>query len=356
MRRQEKHIVTGGLIGFGVGALADILIQWVEHTDRQEPFTWETYNGWRTLGTGLKTGIIGAGVGYLVYQCKLSDEKQLPFNSDAYLRKLLHDENLKAKPNLLQEALDKRAYLRQWLITRFGNKLVAKPEDVGSFNSRTAIASSFDLDVIVPFSKSSYNTLEDMYNDVYNAIKIEFGKSASVVKQTRGIGVSFGNNESRVHIDIVPGREINNYFVEKDLNLYVRPNSFWERGSSFKTNVRVQKEMTLYQPEARRVIKLLKSYHSRNGLSLPSIIITQCVVAAMNQHGVYPSDTDNLLISMEYIAQKLMAGKIIDIANTNNNLKNKVEAFYRKQIAVQLQNDIKKIKANPRYIKEIFEV
>jgi hypothetical protein len=357
MRRKEKHIVNGAIIGFGLVGLVDIILQWYEHKDRGEDFTWDNYNGLRTIKRGLVGAVAGAGIGYLMYEYKISEEAKLPFNSDEYLKKILSNESLKADPILFQNVIEYREKMKQWLVDRFGNSLAAIPENGGSFHKKTAIASNYDLDIILPFKRESYSTLESMYNHVYEILGKEFSGKATVSKQTKAIGITFENYGNLVHFDVVPGREICNYVDDKDLNLYVRPDWIWQKGSSFKTNIFAQKNITVNKPEARRIIKLLKKYRDKNGLPLPTVIVEQCVVEALseNNYGVYTSDTENLLNGMNHIAQKLDGKKIIDIANSNNNLSDKVSSYYKNHISEQLYNDINKIETNPRYIKEIFE-
>lgn len=356
MRRKEQYVTKWALIGFAGTAGVDILLQWLEHLLDKRPFTWESYNGKRTLKNAFIGSAIGAGVGYLAYQAKLSEEAKHPFNSDEYLKKVLSEENLKSDPLLLKKYLSYKIVIKEWLNHKFGSKLICKAEDAGSFFKRTAIASNSDLDIILPFKNNSYYTLEEMYYDVYDCLQAHFGDKAMVTKQTKAIGLTFEYNGLPIHFDIVPGREVDNYKITKELNLYVRPDWAWQKGTSFKTNVGVQKTITVNKPEARRVIKLLKTYKVRNDIQLPSVIIDQCVVEALSdsQFGVHFSDTENLLNSMNFIARKIQQQNYLDTANSNNNLNSKLNSTQRNYLAEQLYNDVERIEENPRYIKEIF--
>lgn len=358
MRRKEKYIVNGALLGAGLTALGDILIQWMEHIDRGEKFTWDSYDGTRTLKNSLKGGLIGAGAGYLYYEYKISEESKLPFSSDEYLKVVLTNESLRQNPVLLQNVKAFREKVKQWIVDKLGNKLVCYPEDTGSFTKGTAISSNFDLDIILPFKAGSFATLEEMYNSTYEMIYAEFGSRAKISKQTKAIGLTFEKDGDLIHFDIVPGREINNYLSNRDLNLYVRPDWAWQKGSSFKTNVFTQKKMTVNKPEERRVIRLLKTYKDRNGLPLPALIVEQGVVEALSDinNGVSASDTENLLNSMNFIAKRLEQKVYLDHSNTNNNLNSKLTSYQREYLIDQLYSDIQKIEDNPRYIKEIFEL
>ncbi len=356
MRSKERYIVNGGLIGFGVGVLGDILIQWIEHVNQQKRFTWENYDGWRTVKNGLVTGAIGAGIGYLAYEFRLSEEIKHPFNADEHLKRMLSSQNLKNHPELFQSILERRSHMKEVLLANFKNKLASHPEDVGSFYKRTAIVSGSDLDIVLPFRKDSYSTLEEMYNNVFATLNKKFGAQATVIKRTKAIEITFGTDENAVSFDIVPGREISDYKTTKDLNLYVRPDWAWQKGSSFKTNISLQKGITVNMPEARRVIRLLKLYRDRNSFVLRSHIIEQVVVETFsNKQGVYYSDTENLLSCMKNLSQKLRQRAIIDYANTNNNIIGDMAQSDKLYIAKLLSNDVERIEENPKYIKEIFE-
>jgi hypothetical protein len=357
MRKQDKYIINGALIVGGVTALIDILLQWLEHKEKGIEFTWDSYNGMRTVKRSLIGAAVGGGLGYGYYCYQISEEENHPFNSDDYVKKILTEEHLKANPDAYKSVIAYREKVKQWMVDKFGNKLASFPENTGSFYKRTAIASNYDLDIVLPFKRSSYNSLEEMYNDVYEVVGKAFGDRATVTKQTKAIGLTFENNGNPIHFDVVPGREINNYTVERDLNLYVKPDWVWQRGTSFKTNVGLQKSMTVNKPEARTVIKLLKTYRDRNSLPLPSLMVEQCVVDALseNNFGVYASPTENLLNSMNYISKKMEQKSLIDIANSNNNLHDKITEMEKSVISTQLRKDIQGIEENPRYIKEIFE-
>lgn len=357
MRRQDRNIVNGALIIGGATALVDILLQWMEHKDRGVDFTWDSYSGMRTLERSLVGVAVGGILGYAYYRYQISQEAKLPFNSDDYVKKILTEEHLKANPATFKSVVAYREKVKQWMADKFGNKLVALPEDTGSFYKGTAINSNYDLDIVLPFRKNSYVSLEEMYHDVYENIGKLFGEKATVTKQTKAIGITFEHNGNPIHFDVVPGREISNYVVEKDLNLYVKPDWIWQRGSSFKINVGVQKRMTVNKPEARTVIKLLKAYRDRNSLPLPTLMVEQCVVDALseNNFGVYTSPTENLLNCMDFISSKMEQKKMIDIANSNNNLHDKMTELQKNHISYQLREDIQRIEENPRYIKNIFD-
>lgn len=358
MRKREKTVAKGALIGFVGVSLIDVLVQWMEHMDRGEKFTWDSYNGKRTLRNGLLGGAVGAGLGYAYYEFQSSLEQKQSFNSDEYLNVVLRTENLKENPVLLNNAISVRDKLKFWAVDNFSDKLISLPENTGSFVKRTANANSFDIDVLLPFRKNSFNTLEEMYEWTFEKLYDKFGDQVKIDRGTKAISMTFEKNGHAINFDVVPGREIGNYTKDRRLNLYVNPKRVWKRGSSFKIDVSTQRNITVNKPKARRVIRLLKIYNESNYLEIPSVIIEQAVVEALseNRYGTYYSDTANLLNSMEYLTEKLDQVKYIDIGNTNNNLNDKIDPFSKLSVIDLLSKDVDKIKANPHYLKEVFEM
>lgn len=358
MRKKQRYITQGAVIGFGVGALIDILMQWMEHIDRDEKLTWDSFNGSRTLMSGFLGGAIGTSIGYVSYEFGNTLEDKESFNSDEYVNNVLRIENLKENPDLLEKAILCRDKVKLWMIDNLGSKLVSVPENMGSFTKRTANASCFDIDILLPYKRDSFRTLEEMYNWTHDKLNREFSSHATVTQNTKAISILLKNEDIEINFDIVPGREINNYRTDRKLNLYVNPKVFWKRGTSFKIDASIQRNITTNKPEARRVIRLIKSYNIRNYLSIPSIIIEQSVVEALSHEkfGIFYSDTDNLLNAMEYLAEKLDQEVFLDFGNTNNNLNSKMTRD-KKHTAVNLiRTDVEKIENCPYYLSEIFEI
>ncbi|WP_405224646.1 hypothetical protein [Dokdonia sp. Asnod1-B02] len=359
MRRKDKYIIKGALVGIGIIAISDILSQWSDHNKRGDEFTWDNYDGERTLKKSLIGASLGGGIGYLTNEFKRTKENKNPFRSNEYLKNVLKDEHLKADSKFYNDVLKYRKKVKERLSKKFKAGLVTSPEDAGSFHKRTAIGSNYDLDIILPFQRNYYTTLEKMYDDVFETIEESFASKAKITKQKKTIGLTFRSQyEEDIHFDIVPGREINNYDLEKKLNLYVNPNWVWQKGSSSKSNVGIDKNLMVNKPNTRRIVKLLKVYRDRNKLELPTTIIDQCVVTALSDknYGINKSDKNNLMNSMLFIAKNLRNKRIIDLSNSNNNLSGKLRDSQKSDIADFLVKDVKRIKQEPHYLKEIFNL
>lgn len=357
MRRKDRYISNGALIGGGVAIFGDILFQWLENLEKGKKFTWNNYDGIRTLRNGVIGAGVGAGVGYLAYEEVLIKESEDIFQSRTYLKKILTIENIKNSPNLLTKLNARRQKVKDIIISEFGEKLASKPEDVGSFFKRTAINSNYDLDIIIPFKKQSFSTLQDMFELVGEKLDMQFYKDAELTKQRRTLGLTFNIDSQEVHFDIIPGREVNDYKTERKLSLFVNPNGIWDKGSSTITHVRLEKESLFNKSKVRNTIKLLKVYRDRNNINLSSTIIEQCTLKALDisMYGER-SDIENLVNSMFYIAEKLENERLPDSSNPNKNLNEKLSYNERLYIINRLKKDAINIENNERCLMEVFEI
>lgn len=89
--RQASQIVNSALIVGGATELEDILMQWLEHNDKEIDFTWGSYKGMRTF----KRSLVGGGLGYVHYCYQIGQKAKLPISSDDYV-----GGSLKFKANL----------------------------------------------------------------------------------------------------------------------------------------------------------------------------------------------------------------------------------------------------------------
>lgn len=358
MRRKQKNILIGVALAAAGTVVYEIIRQWWQKHNEDDRLTFDNFDYEKTISLALRNGLAGGLLGYAYYCYKVDSERAIPFDPDRYLRNILTEEALKNDPVYLNRALSIKEQVKEKLNIAFDGMLVCYPLDAGSFVKRTAISSSYDLDIVIAFAKESQLTLEAMYQDVYDVAKDLFGEKATISKQTKGITLSFEIAGGMfIDFDVVPGREINDFKKDKELNLYVRPDFIWQRGSSFKINPHQQRYITTNKPDARNIIKLLKRYREQNNLNLPTIIIEQCVIEALSedQFDIHYSMTENLLNAMDYLSSKFQQRHFVDYSNSNNNLNKKISQWDRSRISSLLLRDIKKVEENPRYLIEIFE-
>ncbi|HYC87139.1 MAG TPA: hypothetical protein VEB86_18025 [Chryseosolibacter sp.] len=358
MRKKTKYLLTGAAIGSAVAVALDVLMQLAECMKEGKPFSWENFNGRRTLKAAAIGGGIGTGIGAISYHFSREEDRQTVFDSNDYLSEVLREESIKSDPGLLNKVLQYRTRMKEWLANEFGDLLVTEPLDNGSFYKRTANRSNFDLDITLVFAKKTRMTLAQIFEMSFESLKKKFGDVAVIKRRTRVISVEFTAGSEVIKFDIVPARERGNFKKDAEVTLYVQPEWFWQEGSSFKTNLDRQRSATRNKPEARRAIRLLKAYRDRNNLDIPTVMIEQCCIDALskNKFGTEWSDKENLLNAMDTLAARLQQKQIIDVSNTNNNLVDKVSEMERLSASQLLYSDIEEIEKDPRYLKEIFEI
>jgi hypothetical protein len=358
MRIRNRYHIKGFAWGAGLTAVIDIGMQWWEHQQQDRQFTWENFDGQRTFRRAMIGGAAGTGIGELLYQARRQQQRQQPFYADRHLYKILLREKLSSDPALLKKVESFRKRIKAWIMSEFEGHLAAAPEDSGSYYKKTQVAGNFDLDIIIPFSRSAHRSLEHMSDDTYESLKHSFGREADITRHSRAITLCFTSGNDDVCIDIVPGREIGCYHKDHLLNLYVRPDYFWQTGTSFKTNVRKQQFVSVHTPHTRNVIMLLKIYRDLYCSKLPTIHIDMAVSEAIRRgsYGVHRSLLENLLNSMDLLACKLEQEAVWDCSNTNNNLNNKLSWSERTHISNLLLKDIERVQEDKHYLKEIFEL
>lgn len=357
MRTDNKYRIIGALAGASLGAAGSIAYQNARLKQKGEELTWNNLNGWQVLLWTIIGSIVGTQLGNLLYKFKAFHDENPNFSSGSFLGSLLKEESIKSDPAHFNLVIKYRQEVKDTLNFIYQSKLADVPQDAGSFKNRTAIASDYDVDIILPFKKNAFVSLASMHSGVYKKMHKAFGHKASVIKNKKTIGVTFHVGDHEIHFDIAPGREIDNFKRDGKLNMYVSPDWVWQNGSSLKIDVDKQQQLTVNNPEAREVIRLLKIYSLRNNLGIPPVIISQLTVKALNrsQYGTTYSRNENLLNAMSYLAGKLSLNYVKDLSNSNNNLLNKMSDEERYRSSELIFSDVRKIEKDSAYLKEVFK-
>ena len=209
----------------------------------------------------------------------------------------------------------------------------------------------------MPVKKNNhFGNMRNLSNQIHDKIEDLFEGEAEVIKRTKATSLIFQGNDGIHKVDVVYGKEIGNYKDDKNLNLYIRCPFFWQKGTTFKTNIDIQKNLLRNKPKIREIIKILKSYRDKNSLPIENTLLEQLVLESLSiyNYGKEFTATKNFEVSMNYIMERLSGTQILDYANSNNNLLNRIPITDRKIAIQQINNDLIKINSNPYYIKEIF--
>lgn len=355
MRREVKYPVVGFTAGFVIGGFADFIIQAIR-LDRKNEFDLSKIDWWHCFKIALSFGSVGAIAGYGIYRWRLHLESTVPFDSDRFLSQLLSNNSIKSDPTLYSQADKERYGIKQLICQSFQGQIInGKPINWGSTAKGTAIGNRCDFDIIIPFSKNSFASLEEMYNSVYDILHRNYSSvNCDVRKQRRSIGITFHFGEKNLHFDVVPGREINDYRTDGELNLFEKNRNCWSKPTRIKTNVRTHRQQTVNRPEERKVIKLVKLYRDCNRLNISSSAIQHLVLDCFDEQFASQSISENFLLSLDYISRVIPDAEIIDPANSNNKISSGLSASDRYEISSRINRDLNALNSNELYLKEIF--
>lgn len=357
MRKQDKYIFTGVAVAAGIVGLVDYFQQMKKLNRVGQKMTWENYNGFQALKKITVFGVVGGIVGNEVYKREFGEESKKGFSSDNFLKNLLSDENPNLNPEKLQKLKSITKEVKDKLYNEFSNQLVCYPESVGSLSKKIAITNTYDSDIVMPVKKNNhFGNMRNLSNQIHDKIEDLFEGEAEVIKRTKATSLIFQGNDGIHKVDVVYGKEIGNYKDDKNLNLYIRRPFYWQKGTTFKTNINIQKNQLRNKPKIRETIKILKSYRDKNSLPIENTLLEQLVLESLSiyNYGKEFTVTKNFEVSMNYIMERLSGTQILDYANSNNNLLNRIPITDRKIAIQQINNDLIKINSNPYYIKEIF--
>ena len=220
----------------------------------------------------------------------------------------------------------------------------------GSFAKNTAINIKFDIDLVVPFKRDAFITLEEMYNDVYNFLLSEYKDGTQIRRQKVSLGLTFPVDENGyiVKLDVVPGRELNigDYLQTKDLNLYFNEDHWgFKKGSRQKTNIQAQIDHISGRVLERKLIRLLKIWKNSNNQDYKSFMLELFTIKAIENYSGENKLWDSLRYVMVYIADNVEDEKfqLIDPGNSNNNVLSSMTAEKREILARTMRRIVRNI-------------
>ena len=92
----------------------------------------------------------------------------MALNKTDYLTDVLETHRMSKIEGLVNKFKAKRDDVKSALSEHYGDNIYY-PFDSGSFKKHTAINIKFDLDVVAPFKRDSFETLEVMFDDLYTS-------------------------------------------------------------------------------------------------------------------------------------------------------------------------------------------
>lgn len=279
-----------------------------------------------------------------------------------HLEESLETHKMKHIQNKVDAFTEKAEEVKQKLSDHYGQSIYYIFRS-GSFAKNTAINIKFDIDLVVPFKRNSFETLEDMYNDVYKFLDKEYKDGTQIRKQKVSIGLTFpiDKNGYVIKLDIVPGRELNlvDYPDSRDLNLYFNEDHWgYKKGSRQKTNIQAQIDHISGRVTERKLIRLLKIWKNSNHQDYKSFMLELFTIKAMECYSGKSELWECLKYVMCYIAENVVDEKfqLIDPGNSNNNVLSSMTQSERNRLAYTMEMIVQNIEEDANSISLYFPI
>jgi hypothetical protein len=268
--------------------------------------------------------------------------------------------------SLLNKHIDKRDKVKAALEEKYGTNLYT-PFNSGSYAKNTAVNKKFDFDLMSPYKREAFDTLEKMYNDVYDFLNDKYSSEATVRKQKVSTGIEFLSDADghTVKIDVVPGRELNQdqYKDDNKLNLYVyKQFGKLQSGSErIQSNVKAQIDnirdrATGEKDSIRKIIRLLKVWRIYNLKTPKSFFLELITIKAFDNKNITGSLWDKLKAVMEFIRDNVRVISLPDPGNNSNDVADTLTDAEKVLLSNDMKYMIERIEEDSDTIKNYYPV
>jgi hypothetical protein len=283
-------------------------------------------------------------------------------DKNEHLENVLVSHKISKEQVLLDKHKEKRNEICNALIEKYRTDIYP-PFNSGSYAKNTAVNKKFDFDLMAPFKRNAFDTLEKMFNDVYDFLYEKYKEDANIRKQKVSIGIEFyaDKDEDIVKVDVVPGRELNKdqYKEDDKLNLYVYSQfGKLEQGSDYiRSNVKAQVSNIRNNADKdalRKMIRLLKVWKIYN-LKVPkSFFLELIIIKAFDKKDVKGDLWDKLKIIMEFIRDDVKTISLPDPGNGSNEVADSLSDYDKSILSDDMKNIIDQVEENSDNIKAYF--
>lgn len=178
----------------------------------------------------------------------------------------------------------------------------------GSYGKQTMIRQKFDLDIVVYWPSLDYTskTIKEIYDSVGSRLKTKW---QYVNSKTVCWEIPF---QGGFHIDVVPGRAIDNAY--KEANLY-RTDTGYTMKTSIKTHID-----TVRNSGRRDAIRLLKLWRERKSVPFKKSFLLEWMTIEGSKGCSFTDLPQQLISALTFIRDNIQTIQVKDPANSNNSL------------------------------------
>ncbi|HRH08157.1 MAG TPA: nucleotidyltransferase [Bacteroidia bacterium] len=288
-------------------------------------------------------------------------------DKNKHLECVLSSHKMAKEQGLVDKHISKRNDVKEIFEKEYGSKIYT-PFNSGSYAKHTAINIKFDFDLVIPFKRNSFSTLEEMYDVVYKLLedkyKDEINKGVvKIRKQKVSIGLEFIDGSDKIGIDVVPGRELNQdqYIEDNKLNLYVFSSyGVYEQGNtSIRTNIQAQIDNIKSKGDRdsiRKNIRLLKGWKVNHEKTAKSFFLELITIKAFDSKDIEGENWEQLKSVMEYIRDNVKTVALPDPGNSGNNVADTLTALEKSSLSDDMKFMVERIEENSDNIKIYFKI
>lgn len=279
---------------------------------------------------------------------------------NSHLEKVLKSHNIENNEALMTAYRSKRDEVREDLKVKFGT-VIFRLIHSGSYKKRTAVNIKFDMDLVIPFKKEDADSLETIFKELARYFDIDYRKKDSsllqVKKQKVAIGLTFLVDGHMLDLDIVPGREIDDYEKDGNLNLYVNETMGTIGKSTYlKTNIQKQIDNIRNNSSTREIIKLLKVWKRRKSGQIKSFVIELITVKALSDYTGEEELWEKLKHTLAYIRDNIKTARLVDPGNSNNVVSDSLNGFEKTAISDTMKWMLDDIDGTESHIEHHFQI
>ncbi|MBN2728770.1 MAG: hypothetical protein JXR53_06055 [Bacteroidales bacterium] len=282
------------------------------------------------------------------------------FDKNKHLENVLESHKMKHVDDLMKKSIIKREEIKDALKEKFGDEVISRAINSGSYAKHTAINTKFDIDICQPFRYKGFGTLEEMADAVYDYFKNEY-KDEDIVsyktkKQRVSTGLTFLIDGAEIQMDVVSGRELleDDYSSTTRLNLYVRPKNL-DPATSTQTNIQKHVDLIKGKGDERCIIRLLKAWKVSSNTDIKSFFMELITIRAFNAAPEIPTDMwGKLEMAMEFIRDNVKTIRLEDPANANNVVSDTLTDLEKEMLSQKMDTMLRQINDNEENLKIYF--
>lgn len=249
---------------------------------------------------------------------------------ETFLQQLLSDQNLTPEQERTLEA--HKTEVTDFLRKEFGNSPIIKY--AGSLAKGTMIQDCFDLDIVCYFPSSDTRTLKEIRDDVSTHLGTKYVMQDKASAE-RIINLKGNTTSSSYHIDVVPGRFIEN---TKDVFLHIASGDRERMQTNLKTHIDY-----IANSNCVPIIRLAKTWVSRNNITIKTFVLELFVVRVLSGSHAKSDLKKSFLTVLESFRDEFEKMQLVDPANSGNIVSQLIPGSEKKMVALAAKSALQTV-------------